>query len=122
MSPSEGVAIGTPEDLALDGTLARFFVREGIRFDKHSGLFRIEFACSSHVRLIGKGQRYTLMRKALRRDGIEASREVESEYSVRVDDTGYRLCRNAEPIATAGSIGEMIAAIRAALLRKEATP
>lgn len=115
MSPTEDIAIGTPEDLALDGRLARFFVRRGIRFDEHSGLFRIEFACHTRIRLIGEGARYNMMRKALRRNGIEANREAESEYSIHIGDAGYTLCRNAEPIASAASIGEAVEVTQAAL-------
>lgn len=122
MSPSEGIAIGTPEDLALDGSLARFFVRRGIRFDRHSGLFRIEFDCAARLRLTGEGERYAMMRKALRRNGIEASREAQSEYGIRIDDAGYTLCRNAEAIASAASIGQAVEVIRAALCSGKARP
>ena len=115
MSPSEGIAVGSPEDLALDGSLARFFVRRGIRFDRHSGLFRIEFDCPTRLRLMGDGERYTMMRKALRRNGIEASRDVESEYSIRIGDAGYTFCRNAEPVASVTSIRQVVEVVRSAL-------
>lgn len=122
MSPSEGIAIGTPEDLALDGRLARFFVRRGIRFDPHSGLFRVEFACHTRLRLTGEGPRYNMMRKALRRNGIEASREAESELSIHIGESGYKLCRNAEPIATAESIRHVMEVVRTALCNGKASP
>ena len=112
MSPTEGIAVGSPEDLALDGTLARFFVCEGIRFDKHSGLFRIDFTCTSRVHLIGEGPRYTLMRKALRRDGIEASRDMESEVSVRINESGYAIYRNGRLVVTTENIGQTVEALR----------
>lgn len=112
MSPSEGIAIGTPEDLAIDGRLARFFVRRGIRFDQHSGLFRIEFACHTRIRLTGEGPQYNMIRKALRRNGIEANREVESELSVCIGESGYTIYRGGKPVATAGSIREVTEIIR----------
>ena len=112
MSPTEGIAVGSPEDLALDGTLARFFVCEGIRFDKHSGLFRIDFTCTSRVHLIGEGPRYTLMRKALRRDGIEASRDMESEVSVRINESGYAIYRNGRLVVTTENTGQTVEALR----------
>lgn len=112
MSPSEGIAIGTPEDLALDGRLARFFVRRGIRFDEHSGLFRIEFTCPTRLRLTGEGPRYNMMRKALRRNGIEANREVESELSIHIGESSYTIYREGKPVATAGSIREVTETIR----------
>lgn len=117
MSPSEGIAIGTPEDLALDGSLARFFVRKGIRFDKHSGLFRIEFACHTRIRLAGEGTRYNMMRKALRRNGIEASREAESEYLICIDESHYTLYRDNRLIASVKSIREATEAARTAFCR-----
>ncbi len=115
MSPSEGIAVGTPEDLALDGRLARFFVRRGVRFDEHSGLFRVEFTCHTRLRLTGEGQRYTMVRKALRRNGIEANREVETEYGIRIDESGYTFCRNAEPVASVTSIRQVVEVVRSAL-------
>ena len=41
MDQSKGVFIGTPKELADNGTLQDFFVRKGITFDTESGLFRI---------------------------------------------------------------------------------
>lgn len=112
MSPSKGIAIGTPEDLAIDGSLARFFVRKGIRFDRHSGLFRIEFTCTNRIRLTGEGQRYVMIRKALRRNGIEAGRDVKSEIGIRIEESTYEICRNDEVISKAESIGQVVKIIR----------
>ena len=42
MDQEKGVFIGTPKELAQNGTLQDFFVRKGITFDQESGLFRIE--------------------------------------------------------------------------------
>ena len=41
MDKVNGITSGTPEDLALEGYLSRFFARKGITFDMESGLFRI---------------------------------------------------------------------------------
>lgn len=115
MSPSEGLAIGTSEDLTLNGSLARFFVRKGIRFDRYSGLFRIEFDCSTRLHLVGEGEHYAMLRKALRRNGIEASREAESDLSIRVEESRYKIYQKEEQVATAGSIKEVVEAVRAVL-------
>lgn len=112
MNPSDEIAIGTPEDLAIDGSLARFFVRKGIRFDTHSGLFRVEFTCRTRIRLTGEGPQYTMMRKALRRNGIEANREVESEINIHIDESGYTICRNSDVIASARNIGQAMSVLR----------
>jgi len=42
MDRDKGVFIGTPNELAVQGTLADFFVRKGIKFDTENLLFRIE--------------------------------------------------------------------------------
>ena len=42
MDRDKGVFIGTPRELAAQGTLADFFVRKGITFDTENLMFRIE--------------------------------------------------------------------------------
>ena len=78
----ERVVIGTPEDLALNGTLETFFKGEGIAFDRQSGLFRIEPHYVRSIRLTGEGQRYAMAQKALRRYAIRAGRDVESDVLI----------------------------------------
>ena len=85
MDKEKGVTIGTPEDLALDGSLSRFFARKGIAFDRETGLFRVDNDCHQQVRLEGEGVRYAMVRKALRRNGIRADRQVESPLAIRTD-------------------------------------
>jgi len=66
----EGVRTGTPEDLSLDGTMARFFPHRGVAFDPETGLFRIENRFDRAVRLTGGGIARAMAAKALRRVGI----------------------------------------------------
>ena len=80
------VTTGTPEDLALDGSLGSFFARKGIVFDLESGLFRVENDYHAQIRLVGHGQRYAMVRKALQRNGILANRHVESESYIETGD------------------------------------
>ena len=79
MDKANGVTIGTPEDLALNGSLSSFFARKGIVFDLETGLFRVDNEYTMQIRLSGHGQRYAMVRKALQRNGILANRNVESE-------------------------------------------
>ncbi|WP_455591105.1 ABC transporter ATP-binding protein [Bacteroides sp.] len=79
MDKSNGVSIGTPEDLALSGYLSNFFARKGIVFDMETGLFRIENEYADKIRLTGHGQKYAMARKALQRNGILANRNVEAD-------------------------------------------
>lgn len=79
MDKASGVTVGTPEDLALNGTLGKFFACKGIAFDGETGLFKVVNEYTSQIRLAGDGQRYAMARKALQRNGIRADREVVSE-------------------------------------------
>ena len=85
------LSVGTPEDLALDGTLSYYFARPGIAFDPSSGLFRVDNPCTRCVRLIGEGVRAEMIKKALRRNGVEAGGEVLSDVCVVADDGRYFL-------------------------------
>lgn len=83
---NEGVTIGTPEDLSLNGDLSKFFNYKGITFDMESGLFRVDNTYTRQIKLIGKGQRYTMTRKALQRNGILAGADIQSDAYINVDD------------------------------------
>lgn len=94
MDKVHGFSIGVPEDLSLSGRLSNFFARKGIAFDKDTGLFRIENEYVASVRLAGHGQKYAMLRKAFQRNGIRASREVQSDMYIETGDlttAGYRL-------------------------------
>lgn len=66
-----GFAIGTPEDLAINGELGAFFTRKGIAFDYETGLFKVENNIHKRVVLKGKhGSLHNMVKKALHRNGI----------------------------------------------------
>ena len=65
-----GLTSGVSEDLALNGSLATYFEREGVEFDPYAGLFRIARKSTRPVRLRGNGRRYAMTAKALRRTGF----------------------------------------------------
>jgi iron complex transport system ATP-binding protein len=75
-----GVTIGSPEDLALNGDISRYFQREGVTFDVYSGLLKISHKLDKSVRLNGDGAEYCMVKKALARHGIA----VVSEGSVPI--------------------------------------
>lgn len=86
MDRVNGVTIGTPEDLSLDGSLSGFFARKGIAFDLETGLFRVNNEYTALVRLVGHGQKYAMVRKALQRNGILANRNIESDVYIETGD------------------------------------
>lgn len=101
MDRGRDVVTGTPEDLALDGTLGGFFQRKNVVFDPLSGLYRIDSSFHSNVRLEGNGYKYAMVQKALRRNGIYASSDVESSMTIIADESmgGYTIRRvNGETI------------------------
>lgn len=86
MDKTNGVTIGTPEDLSLNGSLSNFFARKGIVFDLETGLFRVDNEYTVRIRLEGYGKRYAMARKALLRNGILADRDIESDFYIETDD------------------------------------
>lgn len=84
MDKEHGVTVGTPEDLSLSGSLSTFFTRKGITFDMETGLFRVDNKYTHEIRLIGEGQQYAMVRKALQRNGIRANNEISSEAYIEI--------------------------------------
>ena len=92
MDREKGVLTGTPEDLALNGSLENFFYhRKGITFEKSTGLYRIDNEFHQSVYLEGPSERYAMVQKALRRNGIHASADVDASVSIVADEKMYIL-------------------------------
>lgn len=104
------VTIGTPEDLSLSGKLSSFFARKGIIFDEESGLFRVENSYNRQIRLTGHGQLYTMVRKALLRNGILADRTIESDDYIEIDNKNrsISIVRQGSAPLTMASIEELL--------------
>lgn len=112
MDKTHGLTIGTPEDLSLNGSLSTFFERKGITFDMETGLFRVNNEYSYQIKLSGHGRRYTMVSKALGRNGILANRQIESDFCIETgdcpDDKEYIIhIPNKQPV-TATSIEELL--------------
>ena len=91
MDKQKGVKIGAPEDLSLEGSLASFFARKGIVFDQETGLFRVENETTRKIGLQGKGIRYIMVYKALKRIGIQADAKSEDEDKITILPDSYVL-------------------------------
>lgn len=87
----EGLTAGVPEDLVLQGQLAKTFSRSGFYFDAHSGQFREELHSCLPIQLEGKGPAYHWTRKALQRQGYEAVSGY-SELSVQIIQKENEIC------------------------------
>ena len=108
MDQENGIRTGTPEDLALNGSLSHFFARKGILFDQESGLFRVENEYKNQVKLLGHGQKYAMIRKALSRNGIMASRQAESDTRIEIEDNQFIIKRKDQPFCVVTSIEEIL--------------
>ena len=84
MEKDKEVITGSPEDLALDGTLNRFFGRKGIVFDEETGLFRVENECHKAVCLLGEGTKSVMVRKALMRNGFQVTNDVSLPLKIEI--------------------------------------
>lgn len=82
---SRGVTTGTPEDLALNGALASYFEREGVRFDASTGLFGISMTPVREMVVRGAGVRYNMVVKALARNAIALTDSADDEIVVTDD-------------------------------------
>ena len=82
---SRGVTTGTPEDLALNGALASYFEREGVRFDASTGLFGISMTPVREMAVRGAGVRYNMVVKALARNAIALTDSADDEIIVTDD-------------------------------------
>jgi iron complex transport system ATP-binding protein len=108
MDTQAGVRTGTPEDLALDGSLSNFFARKGIIFDCETGLFRIENDFDRQIQLTGYGQKYTMVRKALLRNGVMASRDADSDCRVEITDDKITVYRSERAPVSVTTVEELL--------------
>ncbi|WP_455640754.1 ABC transporter ATP-binding protein [Parabacteroides sp.] len=108
MDKEKGIHTGTPEDLALNGSLSGFFIRKGIVFDRETGLFRIDNQYKREICLLGDGQKYAMVRKALERNGIHADRTITSDDWIEAGDGAITLHLSNQPPQTAETIEELL--------------
>ena len=101
-----GVTIGTPEDLALEGNMTRYFHREGVVFDNESGLFKICHHIDRTATLVGEGIRFNMVKKALGRHGINADDTSSDGIMIEVVDNGYLL--NGKKVHSIGMLLDML--------------
>ena len=90
LDSSGTLAVGTPEDLALDGRLGAFFAGEGVEFDGATGLFSVSHSPTRSVGVAGAdGLRRRMLCKALLRSGIAAAPPQPGADIVEVTDTAF---------------------------------
>ncbi|WP_017730539.1 ABC transporter ATP-binding protein [Nafulsella turpanensis] len=80
----EGFLAGMPEDLVLNGSLAKAFNRSGFHFDLSSGRFVEEVEHCVPVYLEGEGPARHWTEKALQRYGYALSHDKSTPLSIRI--------------------------------------
>ncbi len=108
MAQGRAVVAGCPEDLALDGTLEQFFRRKGVAFEQQTGLYRVEPEFRAKVRLEGDDTTCAMVAKALRRNGILAGKDIESDTVITAGKDGYKTSKGSETATLAITISELL--------------
>ena len=82
----EGIVhTGVPEDLVLNGTIAKVFAYEGVIFDRHTGAFQVERPPGRPIGLEGPMPEVFWTRRALERVGYSVVAASPDILSVRVE-------------------------------------
>lgn len=111
MDDDKQLHIGTPEDLALSGDLGRFFQQKEIIFDETTGLFRIENDYDRVIQVLGHGHLFAMIRKALLRNRILASRDTETDTFIDARGGRISLHRSGKPSQAIHSIEQLLGEI-----------
>jgi iron complex transport system ATP-binding protein len=88
MDNGGSISSGAPEDLILRGELERVFASEGVSFDREQGSFHLAAEIKGYIRLEGEGYTAEWTRRALRREGIDVSKEGPSVVLVKTSPDG----------------------------------
>jgi iron complex transport system ATP-binding protein len=100
---------GMPEDLILSNEFKRFFERKGIRFDNHSGTFKITNPNAKKIEIIGDGVEYNWVLNALMRNGYKKGDNPDMKIEIsRNGSLQYILRRTASKDFTTGSVETLI--------------
>lgn len=86
-----GLEQGSPEDLAINGTLDSIFKDSPLEFDKDEGVFTYPVNTRMNIKLNGTGQLAYWTERALNRLGIKVNSEsISPSITVVKDDSGYQ--------------------------------
>ncbi|MFW5883275.1 MAG: ABC transporter ATP-binding protein [Verrucomicrobiota bacterium] len=101
MEPGGAFHSGVPEDLVLDGSIARVFSRDTVQFDPSTGAFTTREEARARARVSGYPLVVRWVENALRRHGIaptEDPAEAQFEIEARARDTYIMQRAGSEPV------------------------
>ena len=115
LDQKEGLTTGMPEDLSLDGSIERYFSKEGVTFDRESCSFSISHQTARQLIVEGGDTlEYSLCCKALKRNGIQPqssqpASEEQALIKVRVPGDGtYRIVEKGKETIKTEKIAHLI--------------
>ena len=88
--------------------MQHFFAQKDIIFDPKTGLFRVENDFDKALRLEGHGAVYAMVRKALLRNKILASRDCDSVWCIRASSTSFEILKDEEVVKSVETIEALI--------------
>ena len=112
MDREQGITVGTPEDLTLDGRLARFFQRKGMAFNAANGLYEVAYQFRTSIRLMGAEQPVRMVAKALRRNGVASGSTIASERWIEATAEGFQLHEPDGTVCHFSTIDQLLQALR----------
>lgn len=113
MDSAGAIHSGAPEDLVLGGELETVFAGEGVSFEREHGSFHLAAVTSGYIRLEGEGHAAAWTQRALRREGIDVSKEGRSVVRVNTLPEGFSWSvDDGNKTVNCPSIYEMIKTVR----------
>lgn len=110
MDKSNPPVYGTPEDIILSGDLAKFFNREGIRFNPLTGQFTLKNACDRTAKILGEEPQCALVSRALYRNGIGRVGEQSAppDFLICCEERGIKVQPQTGPTVTCKTIEQVV--------------
>lgn len=106
------IAIGTPEDMAVDGRLQAFFAHDGIVFDAQTGLFTTSNETECSIGVAGpQGLRLTMLCKALNRNGMSPAPPHADRPEITVGDDTFTISANGNE-TTVSTISDAVETVK----------
>ncbi|MDE5549903.1 MAG: ABC transporter ATP-binding protein [Bacteroidaceae bacterium] len=121
-----GLTTGLPEDLSLDGSIERYFSKDGMQFDRESCTFSITHETARELIVEGNPDTlaYQLCCKALVRNGIRPITRSEAsdtckDVSVKVDNEAFHLLEKGAESLCVKKMGQILRAIVPAITKHQ---
>lgn len=121
-----GLTTGLPEDLSLDGSIERYFSKDGMLFDRESCTFSITHETARELIVEGNPDTlaYQLCCKALMRNGIRPITRSEAsdmckDVSVKVDNEAFHLLEKGTESLCVKKMGQILRAIVPAITKHQ---